>query len=109
MIGAWSFIARMVAILMGPHRIHTGYMISLSNGSHNLRVQASDAAGNLGTSQTVYFTVSKQELLPIVWIAVVVAALVSSGLALFVYSRRNKNDKKPAVQGKTQLRETARV
>ena len=55
---------------------------SLSKGAHNLTVYAEDSAGNIGASETIYFTLVDH--FPIEWIAVsiVIVAVVGVGLLL---------------------------
>ena len=54
----------------------------LSNGAHNVTVYAGDAAGNIGVSQTVFFTVAKPEPFPAV--SVVVASVAAAAVVVVV-------------------------
>jgi len=69
----------------------------LSVGSHHLTVYVWDTAGNLGRSETITFTIAKEEPFPttllIVSVVVVVAAVV--GLGLLVYFKKRHRDRNP--------------
>ncbi|HEX9862967.1 MAG TPA: hypothetical protein VGB11_06785 [Candidatus Bathyarchaeia archaeon] len=60
---------------------------SLSKGAHNLTVYAKDTAGNIGASETIYFTIVDH--FPIEWVAVsvVIVAVVGVGL-LFRFKKQ---------------------
>jgi hypothetical protein len=61
----------------------------LSNGLHRITVYSNDTFGNVGTSQTISFTVAKPEHFPVVPVAavsVIVAVVVVAGL--LVYRKR---------------------
>ena len=67
----------------------------LSNGLHNLTVYAQDTFGNIGSSQTIVFTVAKPEpeSLPVILVAAVstvAVALVAAGL--LVYHKKHKHN-----------------
>lgn len=68
---------------------------SLSSGSHSLTVYAKDAAGNIGTSEVIYFTIAQQsEPFPATLIAAVVVSIaVIIGTACIVYFRSRKKNK----------------
>jgi N-acetylneuraminic acid mutarotase len=70
-------------------------LIGLSIGSHNLTVYAKDTAGNIGTSETINFTIAQQsELFPATWIAATAAMIILAGaVAFLVYFRRIKKTK----------------
>jgi len=64
----------------------------LPDGPHELTVYANDTVGNMGRSETIYFTVKTQTEIPfIVWI--LLAALIIpavGGLAILAYKRSGK-------------------
>ena len=64
----------------------------LSNGLHNITVYANDTFGNVGTSETVSFTVAKQEPFPTVTVATAASlvAVVIVGVALGVYFKMRR-------------------
>jgi hypothetical protein len=72
-----------------------GTLTKLVNGDHNLTLFATDEAGNVGASETVYFTVDAPEPFPTVAVAAV--SVVSAGVAvagvclLFYRKRKNRN------------------
>jgi hypothetical protein len=60
----------------------------LSNGEHNLTLYAQDAAGNVGASETVYFTIAEPfPIVPVVTVSVIVA-VVSIGLLVYFKKRK---------------------
>ena len=98
-------------------------IIELSDGSHSLTVYANDTAGNIGKSDTIYFTINTQPsdsptqqptsetnqsakptIVPIVdgvntlpyllgIIAVVIIAVIIAGLAVYFYFRKHRKKK----------------
>ena len=63
----------------------------LISGSHSLTVYATDAAGNTGTSETVYFTVALPESFPTTLaITASGASLAIVGIGLLFYYRKRK-------------------
>jgi hypothetical protein len=69
----------------------------ISNGVHNVTIYAQDTFGNLGSSQTINFTVAKPEPLPppesfpvvlVAAVSIVAVALVVAGL--LVYHKKHK-------------------
>jgi hypothetical protein len=61
----------------------------LSDGSHNVTLYAKDVAGNLGSSETIFFTVAKPEPFPIVLAASIgIVVLVGAGLLVYLKKRR---------------------
>ena len=67
-------------------------LTDLSNGEHNVTVYARDKAGNVGSSETIAFTISKPEPLPTFLIAAVsVAVVVVAGLLIYLKKRRPKS------------------
>ena len=61
-----------------------------TNGAHNITAYASDKYGNVGASETVYFTV-KQENEPFIWLIVVAVAVACCLAVLIVHQRRKTN------------------
>lgn len=69
-------------------------LTGLQNGSHNVRVYATDEAGNIGTSETLFFTVDAPESFPIVPVAATVTAVaigVGAGL-LLLHRRKHRSE-----------------
>ena len=72
-------------------------LTSLSNGSYRLTVYAEDAAGNAGTSETIYFNVAKeQETEPflnnttiLLAVSLMLVAVVIGVSLLFYFRKRN--------------------
>ena len=61
----------------------------LSNGEHSLTIYAWDIAGNVGASETLYFTIA--EPLPVVPVATAsVASVAVMGVALLMYFKKRK-------------------
>jgi hypothetical protein len=63
-------------------------LAGLPAGAHNITVYAKDAAGNIGASDTVYFS-KETDLLPIVLVIAVSAAVVGIGLLIYFKKRRH--------------------
>jgi hypothetical protein len=59
-------------------------LTGLSEGDHNLTVYATDEAGNVGASETIYFSIFPTTLA----IAVVTVAVI--GIVLLVYFKKRK-------------------
>jgi hypothetical protein len=65
-------------------------LAGLLDGEHSLTLFAIDSAGNIGSSETIYFTVDVPEPFPVVpVVAVIVAAVVGAGLLVY-FKKRNK-------------------
>jgi hypothetical protein len=66
-------------------------VMSLGYGEHNLTVYAGDEAGNIGTSETIFFTVTK-EIFPtsLVIAIVVLVSAVAVGAGLLIYFTKFK-------------------
>jgi hypothetical protein len=65
-------------------------LTGLSNGAHNVTVYAWDTTGNIGASETIYFTVT--EPFPIVPILAASGALIAIiGIGLLVYFKKRKH------------------
>jgi hypothetical protein len=63
----------------------------LTDGSHNLRIYAIDAAGNTGCSETVTFTVAKPDTFPTVPTAAAsITAIAIVSTCLLVYFKKRK-------------------
>jgi N-acetylneuraminic acid mutarotase len=67
-------------------------LIGLPYGSHNLTVYATDVAGNIGTSETINFTIAEEpKPFPVAPIAVAsVATVAVVGVGLLVYFKKRK-------------------
>jgi len=60
-------------------------------GSHNVTVYATDIAGNIGYSETVYFTIAEApEPFPTTLVIASVVLVAVIGLGLLVYFRKRK-------------------
>jgi N-acetylneuraminic acid mutarotase len=65
---------------------------NLSNGLHNVTVYANDTFGNMGTSETIYFSVEASEPFPTVLIAIATIGLVAGvGAGLLVFFKKRKH------------------
>jgi hypothetical protein len=62
----------------------------LSVGAHNLTVCATDEAGNIGTSETVYFSVEIPEPFPTTLVIAPIASIAVVGVGLIVYFKKRK-------------------
>jgi hypothetical protein len=61
-------------------------LTGLSNSSHSLTVYAKDTAGNTGTSETIYFSITQQEPFPtLIAATTVIVAIAVIGAALLIY------------------------
>jgi len=66
-------------------------LTGLSVGVHNVTVYAWDAVGNVGSSETVTFTVAEPEAFPTALVAVAsVATIAAVGAGLLVYFKKRK-------------------
>jgi hypothetical protein len=70
-------------------------LTDLPNGLHNITVYAEDTFGNIGSSQTIVFTVAKPEpesfpVVPVVTVSVVAVAVVFA--SLLVYHKKHKKN-----------------
>jgi hypothetical protein len=64
----------------------------LSNGVHNVTAYAWDVAGNVGTSETITFTIAEPELFPATPATVAsVASVATAGAGLLVYFKKRKH------------------
>jgi N-acetylneuraminic acid mutarotase len=68
-------------------------LTNLSNGSHSITVYANDTFGNMGASETVYFSIDAPEPFPTAPVATASVATVSVvvGVSLIVYFKKRKN------------------
>lgn len=67
----------------------------LSDESHSLIVYAKDAAGNIGTSEIIHFTIETQQPEPFpVWIVAAIVIIAVSGVALLIYFTKVKKKTK---------------
>ena len=64
-------------------------LTGLSAGMHNVTVYAWDAAGNVGVSETVTFTVEPFPVVPVAAASVAVVASVSAGILVYFKKRRH--------------------
>jgi hypothetical protein len=71
-------------------------LTGLSNGLHSVIVYANSTAGNIGTSETVYFSIKIQqsEPFPIIWIAAAVAAILTAGVVIAIYKKKKTSSSK---------------
>ncbi|MBM4400374.1 MAG: hypothetical protein FJ045_00305, partial [Crenarchaeota archaeon] len=66
-------------------------IVGLAIGVHNITVSAVDAAGNMGVSETISFSVAEEpEPFPTALVATVSALVAVVGLALLVYLKKRK-------------------
>ena len=67
-------------------------LTDVSNGFHNITVYAQDTFGNIGSSQTISFTVAKPEpeSFPFVPVTAVAVAFVLAAAGLLVYHKKHK-------------------
>ena len=71
-------------------------LTGLSVGVHNVTVYAWDAAGNVSSSETIYFTITEPEPFPVAAVAVAstaVAAAIGVTLAVYLTKTRRTNQK----------------
>ncbi len=67
-------------------------LTQLSDGAHNVTVYATDEAGNVGTSQTINFTITKPEPFPTVPVAVASMVIVAVAcVGILLYLRKNRH------------------
>jgi hypothetical protein len=66
------------------------FLKGLAVGSHNVTVYAEDAAGNMGASETIYFTIEDPFPTSLVMASSVIATAVCIGLGLLVYLIKRK-------------------
>lgn len=70
-------------------------LFSLSAGAHNITVYAWDIAGNVGTSEAVYFTVAEPFLLALIVVALVSVVAVGVLAGILLYFKRRKQKMNP--------------
>ncbi len=75
-------------------------LTGLSNGLHNITVFAQDTFGNIGSSETISFTITKPEselfpVAPVATVSIVAVALVVAGLLVYHKKHKHKSVKKP--------------
>lgn len=63
-------------------------LTELSDGAHNITVYAWDDAGNIGASETVYFSIKQPEAFPTLLIVAIVVIVAVVCAILLVYFRR---------------------
>jgi hypothetical protein len=65
---------------------------NLSNGLHNITIYAYDTFGNMGTSETIYFSLEAFEPFPAALIVIATIGLVAGvGAGLLVYFKKHKH------------------
>jgi hypothetical protein len=70
-------------------------LAALPEGSHSVVVYANDTAGNVGASETIYFSIQP---FPIILVVAVTVVIVIVGAALIVYFTKAKKTKGKAAQ-----------
>jgi hypothetical protein len=65
-------------------------LTGLSDGAHNIVVYAWDDAGNVGASETVYFSIKQPEAFPTLLVVAIVVIVVVVCLLLLIYLRRRR-------------------
>jgi hypothetical protein len=66
-------------------------LTELSDGAHSIAVYAWDDAGNIGVSETVYFSIKQPEPFPtLLIVAIVVIVAVVCGILLVYFRRRRR-------------------
>jgi hypothetical protein len=65
-------------------------LTELPNGDHNVTVYATDKAGNIGASETVYFSVDVP--FPTIMVVASVTSVAVAGVALLVYFKKRKKE-----------------
>jgi len=68
-------------------------LTGLSGGEHNITVYATDIVGNTGTSETVYFTITKPEHFPTMMVIAPAASAAVLGVGLLVYFKKHNHQK----------------
>jgi len=69
-------------------------LMGLSDGEHNVTVYAKDNAGNMGTSETIYFNIAEKlepEPFPTTLVIAVVATVAAIGVGLLVYFKKRRS------------------
>jgi hypothetical protein len=64
-------------------------LTDLPDGEHNLTVYASDSAGNIGVSETIYFSVKVPFPTTLVVASIVLVAVIGAGLLVYFKKRNN--------------------
>jgi hypothetical protein len=80
-------------VLDGKERVTISENVTLSgliNGEHNVTVYATDLAGHIGASETVYFSVEAPETFQTTTVVVPVASVAVVGAGLLVYFKKRK-------------------
>jgi hypothetical protein len=70
-------------------------LTDISNGVHNITIYAQDTFGNIGSSETISFTVAKSEpepfpVVPVASVSILAVALVVAGL--LVYHKKHNRE-----------------
>jgi hypothetical protein len=64
-------------------------LTGLSYGVHNVTVYAWDAAGNIGSSETITFTTAKPQTFPATWATAAIVVIVVVGLLVYFKKRKH--------------------
>jgi hypothetical protein len=64
-------------------------LTELANGEHNLTVYATDEAGNMGASETIYFSVAEPFPTTIVIASVITVSVIGIGLVFYFKKRKH--------------------
>jgi hypothetical protein len=84
-------VSQISYVLDGQENVTIGgnmTLSGLSDGAHNVTVYARDTAGNIGTSETIYFTVKVP--FPTTWVVAPIASVAVAGVGLLVYFKKRK-------------------
>ena len=77
-------------------------LTGLPNGDHNVTVYAADRFGNIGVSETIYFSVEVPEPFPTTLVAASIASVIIIGAGVVLYfakiKKTSKKTKQPAKQ-----------
>jgi hypothetical protein len=66
-------------------------LTGLPNGEHNITVYATDEAGNVGASETMYFSVDAPEPFPTTIVVASAASAAIVGIGILVYLKKRKH------------------
>ncbi len=66
-------------------------LTDLLNGKHNVTVYATDLAGNVGSSETLTFTVDKPEPFPIIPVTASIGIVAIVSVSLLIYFKKHKH------------------
>jgi hypothetical protein len=63
-------------------------LTELSSGKHSLTIYSNDTAGNMGSSETIYFTVPESFTTTLLIAVVVAVAIICTGLLVYFKKRK---------------------